>query len=140
MSTENNKAIIRRMYEEVLNKRNLSVREELMDKNYIMRAVGGPTYKGSAGGKQVVDGIQNFAPDTKITIDEIIAEGDIVAVRGEFKGTNTGKVRDNPPTGKKFIRAYAAFYRLKDGKIMEGWTVQDVLGMYQQLGLTPPKG
>jgi predicted ester cyclase len=141
MSTEKNKATLRRYYDEVFNKKNLSVWDELMDKNYTMSPVGNRTggLKGLEGAKQVATGISGNAPDTKITIDEMVADGDTVAVRGAFKGTNTGNLQDNPPTGKKFVRAFAAFYRFKDGKIAEGWTVQDTLGMYQQLGLTPPK-
>ena len=135
---EANKTTLRRYYQEVFGKGDLSHWSEMVDENYVMRVVGAAPLKGLEGGKQTTAQRMAMAPDTKTTIDEIAADGDIVAIRGQFTGTHTGEVQGLSPTGKKFTRQFAAFYRFKDGKIIEGWSVQDVLGMYQQLGITPP--
>jgi steroid delta-isomerase-like uncharacterized protein len=134
---EANKATLRRYYEEVLNNGNYSLWSELMTDDYVLRAPGGEL-KGAEAGKQNYAQRKAMAPDSQFTIDEIVGEGDTVVVRGMLKGTHTGEFQGNPPTGKEFARAYTAFYRFRGGKIAEGWTVQDVLGFYQQLGITPP--
>jgi len=140
MGTEENKATLRRYYEEVLSKGDLSNWNELVDEGYVMHLIGAPQpLKGLEGAKQV-QSQKVFAPDGKISIDEMVAEGDIIALHGKSTGTHTGEYQGIQPTGKKFTREYAAFYRFKDGKLAEGWALHDLLGFYQQLGITPPAG
>jgi predicted ester cyclase len=136
MSTEQNKKTLQRYYDEIYNKGNLSVWEELMDKNYVSHA-GSTEYKGLEGAKRLQESRKNGgAPDSKATIDELVAEGDTLAFRGMIKGTNKGETQGRPPTGKKFNRAFVGFYRFKNGKISEGWILHDSLSQLQQLGIT----
>ena len=76
-----------------------------------------------------------FSSDVHYDIEDIIAEGDKVAVRMTQSGTHTGTVRDIPPTGKRFSVDYVQRFRVADGKIAEMWAVRDYLSRMQQLGL-----
>ena len=138
MGTEENKATLKRYYEEVFNNNDLSKWNEMVDEDYVLHAAVDSGLRGLEQLKQTQVNRLALAPDTKITIDEVIGEGDGLAVRGDFVGTHTGEYQGIPPTGKKFTRAYMGFYRFKNGKIAEVRTVQNVLGMFQQLGVTPP--
>jgi len=136
MSVEQNKATLRRYYETVLNKGDFAKWDEFVDKDYVMHG-GGQDSQGVEGGKRAFESRRTMAPDQQFTFDVTVAEGDMVAVRGVYKGTNTGSIPAIPqPTGKKFTRAYMAFYRFENGRIAEGWTVQDQLGQLRQLGIT----
>ena len=73
-------------------------------------------------------------------IDDIIAEGEKVAVRMTQSGTHTGAVRGILPTGKSFSVDYVHWFRLEDGKVAELWAVRDDLTRLEQLGLTPGLG
>ena len=139
MSVEENKATLRKYYDEIFNKGDLSHWSEMVDDTYVMKVVGGQELKGLDGAKQT-QAQRAFSPDMTVSIDEMVAEGDIVFIRGEFTGTNTGEYQGMGPTGKKFVRAFAASYKFKDGKIVGGWALHDLLGFYQQLGMSPPGG
>ena len=74
-------------------------------------------------------------------VDDIIAEGDKVAVRITQSGTHTGTLREgHPPTGKRFSVDYVHWFRLADGKVAELWAVRDDLSRLQQLDLIPVPG
>ena len=71
--------------------------------------------------------VLDIGPDTHYHIDDIIAEGDKVAVRMTVSGTHTGPIRDIPPTGKRISVDYVHWFRLADGKVAELWAVRDDL-------------
>jgi ketosteroid isomerase-like protein len=75
--------------------------------------------------------------DTKTTIEDIIAEGDKVVIRYTMTGTHKGTFRGIPATGKKFTQTGISIYRIKDGKFLECWVINDALGMMQQIGAIP---
>ena len=75
-----------------------------------------------------------------MTIDDMVAEGDIVVHRFTMTGTHTGDLMGIAPTGKQFKVTMAGFTRLVGGKQVEGWAYGDSNTMYQQLGVTPPTG
>ena len=79
-------------------------------------------------------------PDVHRTIEDIIAEGDKVWVRVKITGTHTGKYRGLAPTSKKFVMATVPMYRVVEGKIIEGWSVWNRLGLFKQLGVIEYKG
>ena len=141
MSVEENKTTLKRYYDEVMNKGNLSNWDAMVDESYVMHLIGAPQPSvGLEGGKQTKAQREAFSPDGQISIDELVAEGDIIAIHGKATGTHTGEYQGIQPTGKKFSREYAAFYRFKDGKLVEGWALHNLLGFYQQLGIAPPGG
>ena len=141
MGAEENKATLKRYYDEVMNKGDLSNWSEMVDDSYIMHLVGAPQpLVGLEGGKQTLANRKAISPDGQISIEELVAEGDIIAIHGTATGTHTGEYQGIQPTGKKFTREYAAFYRFKNGRIIEGWALHNLLGFYQQLGINPPTG
>lgn len=143
MGAEENKATLQRYYDEVMNKGNMSLLTELMDEDYYLETPTTKTEKGYEVYKQAYDMRIATASDAQFSIDEMIAEGDAVAIRDYLKGTNTGAAPAQgitTATGKQFNAAFAAVYYFKDGKIARCWTLHDVLTRYQQLGITPPAG
>jgi len=79
-------------------------------------------------------------PDTHVTIEDMIAEGDKVVARLRATATNTGPFAGNPPTGKKVEINSIRIYRISDNKIVETWAMQDRLGLMEQLGLVQSAG
>ncbi len=140
MSAEDNKAVIRRLVEEVYNENNLDVVDELVAADIFNRPAVREHQHGIDGFKHVMEWVRTFSSDIHYDIDDLIAEGDKVAVRMTQSGTHTGTVRGIPPTGKRFSVDYVHWFRLADGKVAELWAVRDDLTRLQQLGLIPDPG
>jgi predicted ester cyclase len=79
-------------------------------------------------------------PDGQTTTEDLIAEGDRVVERYSFRGTNTGSFLGAPPTGRPVQSSSISIYRIANGKIVEHWGENDVIGVMQQLGLMPAPG
>ncbi len=139
MSLEENKAIVRRMYEEILNKGNLALADEIIALDAFSHQPAAPpeSLPGPEGVKRVVKMLQSAFPDQHTTIEEMIAEGDKVVMRGTLSGTHKGNFLGIPPTGKHFTMTQIHILRLVDGKVTEHWVNRDDLGMMQQLGVIP---
>ncbi len=140
MSAEDNKAVIRRLIEEVYNEGNLDVVEELVASDLFDHAAVPEHRHGIDAFKHVITWVRDISSDVHYHIDDIIAEGEKVAVRMTNSGTHTGPIRDIPPTGKSFSVDYVHWFRLADGKVAEMWAVRDDLSRLQQLGLMPVPG
>ena len=137
MSAEKNKAVIRRVAEEIFNKGNMSVVPEIIAPNYVYHSPFGD-FKGPEGFTQFVGMTRNAFPDFHMTIDDMIGEGEKLAVRLNFTGTFKGKFGDMEPTGKQFNMTAAYFYRFENGKEVEALPFSDMLNFYQQLGIPIP--
>ena len=138
MSVEVNKAIVRRLYEEVFNKRNLAVADELLTETSLNHddphgggRVGPESLKG------VVQMLTAAFPDFHMIIEDLVAEGDKVVVRITASGTHQGAFMGMAPTSKRFTQQQMHLIRVVDGKVTENWNVRDDLGMMQQLGVIP---
>ena len=83
-------------------------------------------------------GSRDAFPDLNITVDQQVAENDLVAVRWTARGTNTGSGNGIPATGRTVQINGTTLFRLDDGKIAEEWTCANSLGLMRQLGLLPP--
>lgn len=141
MSTEDNKALVRRMYEEAINRWNMAVIDELISPNYVAHDPGFPQpVRGPEGLKQYFLVFRSTFPDAHITIEDMIAEGDRVAVRWLYRGTHQGDLRGMPPTGKQVTVTGIAIHKSADGKFVESWINVDSLGLLQQLGVIPSMG
>jgi predicted ester cyclase len=135
---EENKAIVQRFAEEVLQKHNLSIIDEIISEEYVLHGPGGQEIKGPEGFKQLAAIALTGFSDGLFTIDGIVAEGDTVAVRYTRTGTHDGEYHGIAPTGKQIKVPVAFFYRLADGKIIDAVGYSDSLILLQQLGVTPP--
>jgi steroid delta-isomerase-like uncharacterized protein len=136
MSTEANKRVVRRFYDEVLNGKKLEVLEEIAVADYDEHDMLPGQGTGLAGLRERVT-ILDEALDPRFTVEDVIAEGDRVVVRWTNSGTHVGEFFGAPATGKGFTIAGVDIYRLEDGKMAEHWHVVDQLSMLQQLGMLP---
>jgi predicted ester cyclase len=136
MSPEDNKVTVRRFYDEVITQKNLAVLEELMGDPYVSHDLPSDP----AALKRFIDGFHLAFPDGQIIIEQMIAEGDTVALHATFHGTQTGQFQDIPPTGKAVTVPAQDMYRLSEGKIVEHWGGPNQLSLLQQLGVLPPMG
>jgi len=138
MSTEENKAMDRRFFEEVWNRGNLAVVDELMSSDFKSHD---PTIAaGSAGFKHFVSLFRAAFPDVHITIEDQLAEGDKVVTRWTARGTHKGDLMGIAPTGKQVTVTGINIGRVEGGKFVEGWFNIDDLGLLQQLGVVPMPG
>jgi predicted ester cyclase len=131
VSLEENKAIVRRLFEE-FNKHDVALLDKLMAPDYFDHAVQSRSLEEY---KQFISMWINGFPDFHVTIEDIIAEGDKVWVRNTFTGTHTGEFHGLAPTRKKCKIMVVHIYRIFNGKVVECWSVDDFLDCYKQLGV-----
>ena len=139
MSAEENKAIVRRFYE-LLNTGDLTGVDELCDTHYVFNRPGSAGQMDREGFKQFVTMVYTAFPDLQSAIEDLIAEGDQVALRFTRRGTHQGEFRGIPPTGKQVTWTGMEIYRIAAGKLAETWVSVDALGLLQQLGAVPAPG
>jgi steroid delta-isomerase-like uncharacterized protein len=138
---EENKAIIRRFFEEFANKGDESVVDELIGEDIVDHNPQDPNIPpGPEGVKQLFARRRMAFPDMRVTVEDLVAEGDKVVLRSTVTGTHKGEFMGIPPTGKSFSFGNIAIFRIEDGKIVERWGEADVMGMMQQLGVIPAPG
>jgi steroid delta-isomerase-like uncharacterized protein len=137
MSTEENKALIRRFYEEVFNKRNLDALDDFYAPDHVDHTLPPSLPTSPEGTKQAIATMFVGFPDLHVTIEDMIAEGDKVVTRFTSHGTQQGTLGGIPPMGKQVAVQTIEITRIADGKIVEDWGLDDRLGMLQQLGLVP---
>jgi serine/threonine protein kinase len=137
MSTEENKALVRREYELGVNTKNFSVRDEVLAGNFIAHFPGHAPLHGIDAFRQFTSAFFTAFPDLTTTIEDLIAEGDKVAVRQTWRGTHTSEFLHIPPTGKQVT---FTSNEVSGGKLAEEWVELDMLGLLQQLGAIPPSG
>lgn len=139
MSSETNKTVSRRFFNEVFGKGNLAVADEIIVKDHINTGPGNPPglLPGIEGTKQLVTMYRNAFPDVHFTIDEQLAEGDKVMTRWTAHGTHQGELAGIPATGKSSTVTGVAVDRIVNGKITESWGIFDEFGMMQELGIIP---
>jgi C-1 hydroxylase len=133
MSLEENKAIVRKAIE-AINKKDLSLLDDLVAPNYFDHIA----KQGQELIKQLIVMLYKGFPDYHATIEDIIAEGDKVWARVTYTGTHKGEYLGFPPSGKKISYNSVTIKRVVDGKMVEGWTVNDMLDFLKQLGMIEP--
>jgi steroid delta-isomerase-like uncharacterized protein len=137
MSAQENKDIVKRLFEQPWTG-NLGVIDEFVDDNYVGYDPAKPEpLRGPEGAKEFVSTYRAAYSDARITIDDQIAEGDMVATRWTGRGTHDGDLMGIAPTGKQVTVSGLTLSRLSNGKVVEEWTHWDTLGMLQQLGAVP---
>jgi predicted ester cyclase len=139
MSTEENKALVRRFYEEI-DKGNLEAMDELVAEDYIDH--GPPPFPVAPGREGLKEAFKLFWEATPgyHEIEDQIAEGDKVVTRLTAYGKHEGDLPGIPRTGNDMTMTAVAIHRIADGKLVEKWSNKDVLGMLQQVEVIPPMG
>ncbi len=89
------------------------------------------------GYKGFMSGLLAGFPDSRIVVDDVVAEGDRVAVRHRLQGTHLGELQGIPPTGKQVEAGGIVIFRFENGVIAEAWLNADMMGMMQQMGVVP---
>ncbi len=140
MSVEENKVIELRFFEEVVNKGNLAVIDELVAPNFVQHDAPPGITADREGMKQFFAMHLSAFPDFHSTLEDMFAEGDKVVQRFTARGTHKGEFMGIPPTDKQVTITGIAIHRITGGKIVEDWTNMDMLGAMQQLGVIPPPG
>jgi steroid delta-isomerase-like uncharacterized protein len=140
MSTEENKSVVQRSYDEFFNTGNLALVDQFHSNDFVAHVLGLPPIQGLEALKQLASGYLRAFPDLHITLEDMIAEGDKVMTRVSWRGTHKGEFIGIPPTGKQVTVTGMYGYRIADGKIAKWWDYSDNLGLMQQLGVVPAPG
>jgi steroid delta-isomerase-like uncharacterized protein len=139
VSEEENKAVIRRWIE-AYNERDLEAEADVLAPGYVAHVPGAPGPLGLEGleaWRQFTAPFTEAFPDLRLTVEDIMAEGEMVAARVAFHGTHRGEFQGIPPTGKEVAFSSIEIDRMVDGKVAEHWFEMDLLGLMRQLGAIP---
>jgi predicted ester cyclase len=132
---EANKSVVLRVHDELWSQGDLSALDELVASDFLGHAPLGPDWQGRQGLQTSIRAHRATFPDWNERVVEIVAEGDLVAVRFISTGTDRGGFLGNAPTDRQVKIREFAIYRLADGKIVEQWVLPDLLTLQRQLGL-----
>lgn len=135
ISDEQNRALVRRFFEELINQGKLDVADEIYAPDYVNYVPGAAEpMRGAEAEKAYVAAWRAAFPDAVMTIEQLVIEGDTAAVRCTFRGTHRGEFNGLSPTGKTVTMSVANFLGIRDGKIVENRPLFDALALMQQLG------
>lgn len=139
MSTEENKAMVRKFFEEGPSKGNLSAADELLSSDF---SIYGPlpVSPGIEGMKEIITNCRAAFEHLNVTVEDMIAEGDTVAARFTARGVHKGDFMNLPASGKPITMTGIEIFRIKEGKIAEIWGEANLFGLMQQLGIIPSPG
>ena len=128
---ERNKALIRAHYEATVNRVDQAAIDKQVADDFFDHAAG--TRLGPEGVKQHIQALKSALPDLHVTIEDLIAEGDRVAVRARWRGTHSAEFRGVAPSRKRIEFTGMVFWRIADGKIRERWASVDILGPLREV-------
>jgi predicted ester cyclase len=135
---EANKAVYRRMVEEIVNQGKFEVIDEIFHPDYLDHVAPPGTPTGKEGVQAIFTMFRTGFPDVKFHIDQMVGEGNYVATLVHGEGTQTGQFIEFPPSGKHAVWRSVGFFRVEDGLIREHWGIPDLLGLLIQIGIIPP--
>jgi predicted ester cyclase len=144
---QDGKVLVTRLFGEVFTSENLAAADEIMAEEYVEHAVAplGREEPGRVHGpshaRETVGWLTAQFPDLEMSIESLVADGDMVAARVRPAGTNLGRFGGfAPPTNKRFVAEQSHWYRVADGKLCEHWATRDDLSTMLQLGVIQPPG
>jgi predicted ester cyclase len=135
VSADEHKAIVRRWIEG-WNDPDAPAEADYRAPGYLAHAPGVPDPLDSEGWTQFTAGFSQAFPDLRLTVEDILAEGDMVAARVTFRGTHTGEFQGVPPTNNQVVFSSIEIDRMVGGKVAEHWFELDLPGLLQQLGVS----
>jgi steroid delta-isomerase-like uncharacterized protein len=130
---QNNKSIVKRFYEEVLNRGDLDTMISLVKDDFIENSPVAGQAPGLEGLVQRINALRSAFPDLRFTLEEILADGEKVVARWNFSGTHTGKFMDFEPTEARLNVAGIDFFRMSEGRIKERWQFVDSVPLLGKL-------
>lgn len=139
MSTQTNEALVRRFIGEIFLGQRFDAVDELVTEDFTPHTWG-PAASGRDALKAAIERVSAGLSDETMTIEDVIADGDRVAVRLTSSATQTGPFMGMPPTGRRYEIGEIHIFRLRDGRVAEHWHHADFLGMLRQLGAMPGGG
>jgi len=137
MSAADNRALIKRFYDEGWNANNLDVYDELVTEDFVDHQAIPGLPPGREGFKGLNAMFRSAFPDVWVEIDNVVAEDDKVGCRWVSTGTHQGDLFGIPATGSKVEVSETVFYRVENGSLAEGWINRDDVGLMRQLGVIP---
>jgi steroid delta-isomerase-like uncharacterized protein len=136
--SEEIKALVRRQEEELFSGGNLELADEIYAPDYVGHDPSNPEeVRGLQAAKQAASDYRQAFPDLRVTVEDLIAEGDKVAARLRVRGTHLGDLNGVAPTGRRVDFTGIVISRVEGGRIVEDWANFDDLGMMRQLGVIP---
>src|SRR5215218_8901502 len=123
---EKNKVLVREFLGEAWGKGNMAAVDELMAADYVEHPRPSNLPAGTEGLKQLIGAYRTAFPDLKVTLDDIFAEGEMVAFRWSVSGTHLGDWLDIPPTGNHVTASGITLFRIANEKVVESWTSIDL--------------
>lgn len=132
-TAEQRKEAIRHLYEDCLNTGKLEILDQLIADDY----VGPDGQQGPSGFAATIQGLRQGFPDIQWTVEDLVAEGDKVAIRWSWQGTHLATFRGNPASGKRVTNSAIAIYQFRADQIVRVWMLTDRLAFFQQIGLVP---
>ena len=136
--SEENKALERRMYEEIFNKKNMAAVEQFCAADWVCHPSLPGMPPGLDGMKKAMSVENKAFPDMQVKLEDILAEGDKVACRWTATATHKGEFMGMPPTNKQVTITGVHIDRIAGGKIAETWNYSDMMEVMQQLGMKSP--
>ncbi len=133
MSAERNKASVRRYYEEMWNRWDFALVDELIGEDVIFRGSLGVTVQGRKGFKEYMRTVRRAFPDFHNHVEELIAEDERVVARLTYTGTHQGELFGIGATERRVSYAGAAIFRITGGYVVEGWVLGDIHGLVRQI-------
>ncbi|HZE41058.1 MAG TPA: ester cyclase [Stackebrandtia sp.] len=127
------KQTVRRLYEEFLNDGKDAVADEIVTDDFVFHPVPEENILGPARLRHVRDFLATAFSDVRFDVEDMVAEGDRVAVRFTMNATHSQDWHDLPATGKRFAMRGTSFFRVSDGRMAEGWNLLDSAGAMRQL-------
>jgi steroid delta-isomerase-like uncharacterized protein len=136
MTIEQNKDLVRHLFSDAMNGRDLSHVDRVIAPGFINHGFG-KTAHGPEGFKEIIRQFTEAFPDMKIQLEEVIGEDQKVVTRGVWTGTHRSNFMGIPATGKHVSTEYIDIWRVEDGMCVENWVQMDIPGLMQQLGTMP---
>jgi steroid delta-isomerase-like uncharacterized protein len=139
MTTGQNKAIVRRFIEEIFVEGRPEAVDDLLTDDFTPHTWGS-TGSGKEDLKAAIERESAGLSDVRMTIEDTIAEDDLVAVRVTSRAVQSGEFMGLPPSGNAYTVGEIHIFRVRDGRVAEHWHQADLLGMKRQLGAMPGQG
>jgi predicted ester cyclase len=134
MSIEENKAIVRRFFEELLSTDNFAVADEILSPDFRFYFAGSPVAMDLESYMEFLVARRAAFPERRFIVEDMIGEGDKVSARFTMRGTHKGEFRGIAPSGTELTMTGIDMIRISEGKLVEDRVEVDQLGMMQQLG------